>query len=412
MRVGKGASVGVLSGENFSLLFAMTLASTGAFTFFPYATTALSSFLDFCDAKAISSIAWGNLVGNGVAFVICLCVDEANLLTYLRIGYIGAFISIVSLLFRPANGMLAIFVLFSCMGLYRFSIGLSGNVSRAVQIKYLHDVSGKSKLISYIKLTSSVGGFFGPLIGSYVLTNDGFQGVIYTSATLFFSSLFVAFRIKPPRIPLGTTGKRLFDVWRILSSQSRATYALSFTAMIHFIFEAQIYTTMSINIQMGNSSYPKYIAALFSFNAIFLIILLLPIMSLVNRRRNKIPLVLLGSMMSVIGIVFSGYVHSIGAAAADAFIFTIGEIITPQIMFDLVTDLDDEKDVLPAISTFNFFTSALGTGIGYWLSSVVTTMGSEFGMACWILVYIVLVISLTFGQIFRSARPALQVAAE
>jgi predicted MFS family arabinose efflux permease len=386
----------LLGRENIYLLVAMTLASTGVFSYFPYVTTALGKYIGLRDFDSTNVVALGILSGNALAYAISLSIPGGRILKYLKVGYVTAIGSLLLVLLPENTQLMALVIFAASIAAFRFSVGITGNVARALQIQYLPAQAGKGLLISYIKLSSSIGGVLGPMLGSYVISAGGFSDLVFMSAGLFALSLsFAVFLRSPERQSAAPAGKSA-QIWRALRTQPSVVYAISISAMIHFLFEAQIYSTMSLNIERHNVGYLDLIGVLFSANAIFLAVLVVPVMSFVNKLENRHWTVLLGSFMSVLGIVGSMFVKSTTSAVLDALLFTAGEIITPQVMLDMITDLNEKEGSLAAIATFNFFTGAIGISLGVWFGGLMSGRSIGANIIAWISLYVVFAISFAF----------------
>lgn len=131
------------------------------------------------------------------------------------------------------------------------------------------------------------------------------------------------------------------------------------------------------------------IALLFASNALLLMLFVIPVLKLVNARQNKFPAMALGSLASVSAIVCSSFVHSKWEIVLISVLFTIGEIITPQILLDMVTDNEQPHNTVGALATFNLLTSGIGLSVGFWLGGWLPTLNRPLlAGAVWCSIYL------------------------
>ncbi len=380
-----------LSKENFLLLGVMLLSSMGAFSFFPYVSTALVGYLGLSNVSMASVIAFGMFTGNTLAYIVCLRIAEPVIKPVLWAGYAMALVAVASIAaakFTPA--VVAFGIVAASITLYRFSIGLSANLSRALQMRYLPRREEKLRIFAYIKLGSSIAGALGPLAGSLAIKLWGFSGVLALSATFFTLALVLLACIpRPAALPDATAAVRSPGLWSTLRSQPPMVFLVATTALLHFIFEAQIYSSISLNIQHNASDYVSLIAVLFGANSLLLIVLVVPVLNIVNARKNKFASLAFGSLLSMVAIVYAYYATTWLEVAVVAALFTIGEIIVPQVLMDMATDGEQQANSVGAVATFNFFTSGIGMSLGFWLGGVVPSLHSPIAVAAvWIGIYL------------------------
>ncbi|MES2016233.1 MAG: MFS transporter [Pseudomonadota bacterium] len=380
-----------LSKENILLLAVMLLSSFGAFSYFPYVSTALVDYLGLSNFSVPTVIAFGMFAGNTLAYIVCLCVKESAIKPALWMGYAMALLAVASMAlakFMPAAPACAIVA--GSILLYRFAIGLSANLSRSLQMRFLPRREEKLRIFSYIKLCSSIAGALGPLAGSLVMRTWGFSGVIALSCACFSCALLLlTFVQRAPNATSGIGPVRNSSWWATLRSQPSMVYAIASTALLHYIFEAQIYASISLNIQHNEKNYVDLIALLFASNSLLLIVFVIPILKLVNASTNKFPTIAIGSFMSVLAIVGSSFAHSPLAIVLIAALFTVGEIITPQVMLDMATAGEQPHNAVGAVATFNFLTSGIGMSTGFWLGGVLPALNRPLlASAVWIVIYL------------------------
>lgn len=371
-----------------SLLAAMFFCTVAISSYFPYVSTALSAYLGRPHTDLTTVIAISSVVGNLLALMASASTPRGGRLVRLRWAYVlGA--AGVGLL--PAGGMmpgLALAIAMASITLYRLALGLAGNLSRALQLECLSDSSGKAALFARIKFTTSLAGALGPLVGAYAMSLGGFQMVIAVAVVSFgmAASLVLTVRRDVPASAMEPSPSA--SVWRKLLDQPAAVWHVSLAAMVHYIFEAQIYAAMAIHLQQNSPHYVTLISLMFSLNSVLLIVLVFPVSQVLRRRDYATPLLAAGTLMSCAAVAFSACSNSTVAVIAIALLFTVGELIAPQLLVDMVTDHAKKGDALGAIALFNFLTTGLGISLGYALGGPIATRMTPLGGAlAWIGVY-------------------------
>lgn len=382
-----------MSKDNYLLLGVMLLAALGAFAYFPFVATALVDFLGLRALNMTTVVAVGMFVGNTMAYVVSLTLAPATLKPRLFFGYGLIVASLAAILAaKAAPAALALVIVAASITSYRFAMGLTANVSRTLQLHYLPAREQKLRLFSYIKFCTSVGGAAGPLMGSFAIARFGFTGVLCLSAGLFIGALVLLAAVArrtagsvsaavPAAVPRG--------LLRTLQAQPRMVFLVSLTAMLHFIFEAQIYTAMALHIEQRTPDYVKLVGMMFALNAALLVVLTIPVLKVVNGVRGKYKVLACGSLMSVLALLASPLAGGAVGIALMTLLFTLGEIVTPQILIDMATDVKHGADAGGAIATFNFMTAGIGMSIGFWLGGVLAAAPVLAGAVVWCALYAV-----------------------
>lgn len=373
----------------------MLLSSFGAFSYFPYVSTKLIDYLGLPSLNIATVMAFGMFFGNTLAYIICLRVAEEAIKRVLWAGYAMALLAVASIaVAKLMPTIVAYCVVAGSIMLYRFAIGLSASLSRSLQMRYLPRREAKPLIFSYIKLCSSIAGALGPMAGSLVIQTYGFSGILALSSACFALSLLLLSCVRPPAaVAAGTESARHASLLAVLRSQPPMVFVVASTALLHFIFEAQIYSSIALNIQNNEKNYVDLIALLFSTNSVLLIIFVIPVLKVVNARNSTFSVLAFGSLMSLLSVVFSVFAHTPLEIICIAALFTVGEIITPQVMIDLATDCEQTSKSVGAMATFTFFTSGIGMSLGFWLGGLLPSLGSTLAMsAVWILVYVLFLI--------------------
>ncbi|MGX9522767.1 MFS transporter [Vibrio mediterranei] len=260
--------------------------------------------------------------------------------------------------------------------IYRYAIGLYFTYSRSLQINGLIYQNKKSLLFSRIKLVNSLGGALGPLVGQYIINTYGYQYLFFITGTSFaLCALIVIIMrvyITSPvlNIPMKPTSERekqsfIDSLTTELIKNTNFRY-LTLGAMLHFTFEAQLYTFISLS--MAKAEIENSVGLIFSLNAVVLILLAISAGYFLNKNSTYAfsrHLIVFGSFMSCLSIVLASQATDITWLVIIVILFSIGEFITPQTCLDLITNVD--KFVTQRLAIYNFFTSSLGMGIGFFI---------------------------------------------
>lgn len=386
-----------MSRANNILLFVMLISCVGMFSFFPFLVSILTGHYSFSAADVGVMMSAGVIAGNILSMAICLYLREDKYKFYFTISLMLFALSILGMLFKKEYiGDYGYFILIiSCVIIYRMSVGIYYNISRAYQIAILDDRNKKLDLFLKIKFVNSLGGGIGPVVGQLMLNYGGHEALFVFCAAIFILSAGIVTCFIPG---IGKSqGNQPAPVYLGLSKvlRDRRFVLLSVGAMLHYIFEAQIYTF--ITLQMIDNSIANVVAYVFTLNSIFLIAF-----SIAGERMvaqiESIPKILLlgtGSALSCVSLILTPLVTDYIGLTVVVFLFSIGEYLVPQLAVDLITDQSDQN--LQRITLFNFMTSAVGLGIGFMLGSYLFDLNSGFiASVMWItiLVSIVLLFSL------------------
>jgi predicted MFS family arabinose efflux permease len=391
--------------DNLLLLGVMFLSSLGAFSYFPYVTTALVDYLALPALNIGAVLGIAMLVGNTVAYLLSLRMGTASLPNKLYLGYgLTALTLVLVVVAKSLPSLAAVLTVTASLVLYRFAIGITGNASRALQLQYLPDRRDKLSLFSYIKLCASVAGAIGPLLGAYVIERAGFVGVLRLSIALWVLAAALLLPVARPRLARsGPDATAPASIFQALRRQPPVVFYASAAAAVHFIFEAQIYASIPLHIQANNTAYLDLVALLFSSNAVLLVLLVVPVLKLVRRVRSRALCLAGGSLLSVLALMYSPLIRSPQDLLLVSLLFTVGEIVVPQVLIDQVTDCCPEPGALGGVATFNFFTNGVGLSIGYWLGAQVAAAGGRGAAVLWPALYL-LFLALMAGALRATLR--------
>jgi MFS family permease len=374
--------------ECICLLGVGLLSSIAAFSYFPFATTVLPTYLGATSAQVAAIIGFAVFAGNVGAYFVSIYSNANNLLQRLRSSLLMIAASLlIMVLAHAAGSTYQAAVATISLIMYRYAIGMVSNTSRALQIKYLPDNISRSKIFSYMKFAAAGGGLIGPILGAAVLGREGFGAVTLASCVMFACCSAALYKLQNTSTANEDKSRRKVG-WSGIIRQDSRVYLTSAAGMLHYIFEAQIYTYISLNLKSSSVNGAHLISILFSSNALFLVVLTVPVLHVAGRFGRRRVITAGASLMSLLAIVLSGKFGGAGWAIALSFLFTIGEIITPQVLIDIATSYAPGKETIAPIATFNFFTAGVGLSIGYWLGGAAFQHLSYYeAVAMWIAVY-------------------------
>ncbi|MCW1834048.1 MAG: MFS transporter [Pantoea ananatis] len=388
-----------MSRTNHILLFVMLLSCISMFSFFPFLVTLLTEHYQFSAADIGGMMTAGVISGNLSSVFICLFISKRIYKSSFVLSLLLFSVSLTGFYLAGSvrDVFFQYFVLLFCIIFYRLSVGVYYNISRAYQIHALSNEAEKLRLFSNIKFVNSIGGGLGPLIGQLVINYGGYDTLSLFCASVFIVSALLVF-IFAPGISLTTENRhaeKLFE-GALTVVRDKVFVLFSIGAMLHFIFEAQIYTFISLKIK--DISIENGVAYLFTLNSVFLVIL-----SVIGGRvlgiLKKIPKILLislGSFLSCLSLLVVPLINGYAGLAVVALLFSLGEYLVPQLAIDLVTD--STENTLQRITFFNFMTSAVGLGIGFsygtYLYSLKNMMLVNSG---WIIVFLLVCLFFTLG---------------
>ncbi|WP_429932663.1 MFS transporter [Agrobacterium vitis] len=369
------------------------------FSFFPFLVTLLTENYQFSATDVGGMMTIGVIAGNLSSVAICLFLSEG---VYKSSFVLSLFLFSASLIGFHFIGNVEDHIfqyvsLVLCVVLYRLSVGLYYNMSRTYQIYTLKDEKDKLKLFSNIKFVNSIGGGLGALIGQLVINEGGYDALSYFCALLFFLCALIVL-IFVPQISTSEKRNRIREIFEDAISVVREKVFIFFSigAMFHYIFEAQIYTYISLKIKLN--SIDNGIAYLFTMNSVFLIIFsLIGGRLLVNMNNiSRIFLMCGGSLLSCLSLLLMPMVNGYPGLVVVAFIFSLGEYLVPQLAIDFITDATE--NTLQRITFFNFMTSAIGLGIGFYYGSYLYTLKSVmFVNIAWIVIFFMVCSFFTMG---------------
>ena len=347
---------------NYLLLGVMFLAWLGMSCFFPYVIPMFNLKMGVTSSFIGFYMGMGVFLGNISSLFLSLRTKvnyERNLLVLSLCCFI---LSVSSFLFPCIivdNYFKFLWILLFA-SVYRFSCGIYFNASRALQISTIADEIERLKLLSYIKVVNSVAVGLGPIIGCYAIKSGGYNRLNLISL-IFFSLAFIML--------LFIRNKKTININKLkLQSEKRnfTFYLVCVAAMLHFIFEAQIYSYMTMRLIKNNHT--LLVPTLFTVNAITLISLGVVMSKFTHFMKKNIYLIIFGSSMSVISILLINFAQTNSFVIIVSILFSIGEFLTPQLTLDLVSNVGKSK--LANISIFNFLTSGIGFGLGFFIGGI------------------------------------------
>ncbi len=329
----------------------------------------------------------GMIVGNFSAYILVnLLPSKASkkgfFLTIILLGVAIVFCYLSSLFLQVAYILILL-----CLLLYRFSLGIYFTYSRVLQLEYLVNQSDTTKLFAYIKMVNSLGGAMGPLIGALMLKLAGFQGVLFFSLLCFLISACLVVRV----ISTPTTTKKTERQPMLLSFRvNKKTLLIGIASFFHFIFEAQIYTYFTLMIKQNYHEYTAVISSIFTLNSILLIFMTIKVINLVARIKNYSFQYTLGIGASCVALVlFTFQAESLPWLYFCILLFTLGEIIAPQVSVIAISNEKDPTKLKANMSFYNLCTSSLGLGVGSYLGVYIFGLGvGSIAIFTWFLIFV------------------------
>lgn len=329
--------------------------------------------------------------GSILAYLFSTLFSVRNLRKQIVLTFFIGFSSILSLIIVNKLALIPLFFFSLSLITFRFSISYTSNLIKTLQLKDIKTETVRASMLGYIKVTTSVGGALGPICGSFLINQYNVIVLLFFSAALFLlSALLISLLTSETHgvVPTRVKGASLFRM-------PRDVFLLCLIALVHFVFEAQIYAFMAISVEKNNPA-SAFLPLMFSVNAILLITLTIPVLNVIRRWRvNSVIAIIFGSFCSLISIIASPYCHSSASILVITSLFTLGEIITPQIILQKISQSDNHHEILKFLSTYNLMTFGAGLTIGYFLSSwAVSLQKPLYSSLAFICVYALLFILL------------------
>jgi hypothetical protein len=123
--------------ECICLLGVGLLSSIAAFSYFPFATTVLPTYLGATSAQVAAIIGFAVFAGNVGAYFVSIYSNANNLLQRLRSSLLMIAASLlIMVLAHAAGSTYQAAVATISLIMYRYAIGMVSNTSRALQIKF------------------------------------------------------------------------------------------------------------------------------------------------------------------------------------------------------------------------------------------------------------------------------------
>ncbi len=387
-----------MSRTNYILMFVMLISCISMFSFFPFLVTILTGHYAFTAGDVGIMMSAGIIVGNLSSVIVCMFLSEKVYKPVFTLSLMVFSLSAFGFFFisNIPGTVYQYALLLCCVVLYRFSVGVYYNISRAYQIYSLDKEHEKLRLFSNIKFVNSIGGGLGPVIGQLLINYGGYNALsIFCSIAFLLAAILVFLFVPGVKKPQQAQFVNVFQ-GMILVIRDKVFVLLSMGALFHYIFEAQIYTFITLKIKENNIH--DGVAYIFTLNSIFLIAFAFLGGKLIKKidRLPKISLLAFGSFCSCLSLIFTPLVTGYLGLVFVAFIFSLGEYLVPQLAVDLITDTPG--NTLQRITLFNFMTSAIGLGIGFIVGSYLSTVGSLFVTAAsWVTILVLACLLFSLG---------------
>lgn len=402
------SQVAALGRNNVRLLWVMLVAALAAFCYFPYVTTALAEYLGLRSPDMATLAGLGMVAGNVLAYVASLRIACGAAFRLLRAGYamlLGALV--VMACAKAGTGAATLLMAGASLVLYRFAMALTSNLVRTAQMQLLPDRSAKPSLFSYIKLVTSIGGACGPVLGSLAFAAAGMPAVLMLSGALFACALGLLCRVRAPLQVQAPMARPATSLGTRVRAQPRRVILLSSAGMLHYVFEAQIYTAIAITLQRNVADFTPLVALLFTGNALLLVVLVVPVLRVCSAWGARHALLAGATLLSCLAAVLAPFIAGPWSVLGVCLLFTLGEIVTPQLLVDMVTDVATDDMAADALATYNLFTSGAGLGLGYWIGGWIAAADSALlGAVVWGVIYLAYVATLLACRAGERARRA------
>jgi hypothetical protein len=119
--------------------------------------------------------------------------------------------------------------------------------------------------------------------------------------------------------------------------------------------------------------------------------------------QGRVSWLIAGSGFSLVSLLLTPYtVHTYGVMAVGI-LFSMGEYITPQVSLDLLAGAKERQ--LSNIAIYNFFTSALGLGLGFFVGGAMVEQ-THRGLVnlVWLGNFALIVLAFLGAQTLRASR--------
>lgn len=387
-----------MSRTNYILMFIMLISCISMFSFFPFLVTIMTGHYAITAANVGIMMSVGIIAGNLSSVIICMFLSEKLYKPVFTLSLIAFSISTFGFFFVSSisSTVYQYIILLCCIVLYRFSVGAYYNISRVYQIHSLSKEHEKLKLFSNIKFVNSIGGGLGPVIGQTIINYGGDNALfIFCSVTFLLASMLVLLFVPSVKKSQQAQFVNVFHgMMQVVCD--KAFVLLSFGSLFHYIFEAQIYTFITLKIKENHIH--NGVAYIFTLNSIFLVILAFLGGKFIRNidKFPKISILAFGSFCSCMSLISTPLVTSYVGLAFVAFIFSLGEYLVPQLAVNLITDTPE--NTLQRITLFNFMTNAIGLGIGFIIGSYLSTVDNLVATAAsWLSILVLVCLLFSLG---------------
>ncbi|MEH0008334.1 MAG: MFS transporter [Flavobacteriales bacterium] len=358
----------------------MSFCCMGMFCFFPYLATEIVEYARF-NPNALSYILLVSFfLGNLLSLILTNYKIFKNVNRDYSFSVLIFFMSSLLIFFADKGGRTGITFVIIGLILYRLAVGYYFSISRITCYNASKNIDSLN-IITYIKFINSIASAVGVLIGNFVNQSYGFYGSLMIACILFFAGFIMSFFIKLHK------KKEHSVVGNIKIMNKKIPYFVIFICIagsFHFIFEAQIYTFLTLKAKLFFPNYGEIIRNSFLINAFFIIIFAFSIISGAKKFLTTSISIFVGSLCSLIGVIILSFTpNSVFIFYISVIFLSMGEIIIPQIFMELISKTNREKDLRRNFSCFNIATKAIGMSFGSYIGVMLVDKSFHIAVLFW-----------------------------
>ena len=393
----------------FLLFFSMSLCCIGMFIFYPYFVAEITGYSGISDQDVSVIMLSALFVGNILAFLFTnfrvsgsLSKDFIYTVSFLTL-------SMAMLFFSPFVKSASVLLVVGGLTVYRAGIGSYFAVSRMIGLDCWHENRPREELFAWFKTVNSTSSALGAYLGSVIIDSWGFGTAMVISSVFFLAAISVIY--------LNSTGRAVHDneakpvVKKPLFTLTAPTFWFSFAGACHFVFEAQIYTLIVLSVKQNFLEYTGVVRNIFILNSLLLIVFSVPILNFMSKIRSKLVPYIFGTCCSAAAVIMMPLAGSdVALVMGLILVFTVGEIIAPQILISEVTDCD-EGQLRSGISVFNIATKAIGMSVGSYMGIYIYNQHNvNISTMVWLVILLISVGGFCYGVRIRSSKISEHVA--
>lgn len=350
--------------------------------------------------KAISRCFLFSIIfGNAIAYFISRKITN-NTSHFFVVVSIVTMLTAISLIHCTNLKGIYLSIIIVCLALllYRFSLGIYFSSTRIMNFHICNNVPSHH-IASLITTYSNLGACFGPLVGAYVVNTFKFEGLLYlfqTGAIIIIGLFLIQFKVK---VNLKDKEHKNDKIAGTVKPFKRyIMFYISFFLM--FLFQAQVFTYIPLIFDKNPEISTEYIGYFFSMNAAILLILSYIVNAwMIKIIKSSVIIYCIGLIFTVTSLVIVPIITNIAQLFVCAFLFTMGEIISPTIAMVIIKDnLSEGDDLGFHLANYTMATSAFGLGIGQYLGMILSFNDkASFALISWIVLGMAAYVTLSWG---------------